>query len=111
MTNELLSILSFYNVLQLPKYQYIVYFNLLEIYCTCSSTLLHTFNQNIWIDDTLWTQVTVTFSNGAQCSKNQPETAWPASWKAIFFFSWGKKIFVFFSKPYQNNMYFIMYCM
>ena len=41
----------------------------------------------------------VTLTNGSACSRNQPATAWPASWWAIFDFSCGLITFDFFSIP------------
>ena len=40
-----------------------------------------------------------TFSKGSAYSRNQPVTAWPASWYATVRFSSGCKTCVFFSKP------------
>uniref|UniRef100_A0A182N998 Uncharacterized protein n=1 Tax=Anopheles dirus TaxID=7168 RepID=A0A182N998_9DIPT len=36
---------------------------------------------------------------GSECSRNQPDTAWPASWYATVRFSSGDSTFVFFSIP------------
>mmetsp|Transcript_19613 Transcript_19613/g.47904 ORF Transcript_19613/g.47904 Transcript_19613/m.47904 type:complete len:227 (-) Transcript_19613:2771-3451(-) len=41
----------------------------------------------------------VTLRRGSACSRNQPTTAWPASWYATNAFSWGDITLFFFSSP------------
>ena len=47
--------------------------------------------------------VQLTFNRGSACSKNQPATAWPASWYATVFFSSGCSTCVFFSRPARDE--------